>query len=194
MNKRLFTITGPSCSGKTTLIKMLQNTGHFAPVTSFTSRQPRGLEVEGVDYYFKTVDECNAIVDNHQAAEAIKFKDNWYGIEKTEINARFNSGKTPVVIVEPKGLKQLRQTYECFTTYVDGNLELLYTRFLARFKQSPDANLQYEAKRLAAIWLEHKEWPPMVGDPDYHVVEFLEGKEANVIQTLVNASKHYNKT
>src|SRR4051812_21915921 len=115
-NKRLFTLTGPSCSGKTTLVRKLLDSGHFCEVVSFTSRQPRGGEVHGVDYYFIEPKLCQALVDAGETAENVKFKDNYYGITKAEINLKLASNKTPVVIVEPKGLKQLRARYDCFTT------------------------------------------------------------------------------
>lgn len=197
MTKKLFTLTGPSCSGKTTLIRKLLETGHFSEVVSFTSRQPRGGEKYGVDYYFKTPAQCEALVAEGKTAEAINFKGNWYGITKDEIDHRFESNKTPIVIVEPKGLKQLHGNYNCFVTYVDCDLETLYTRFLSRFRLTEEPNIAYEAKRVAAIYLEHKEWPAKtaeVGDIDWHIPGFYEGREQEVVDVLVNASKHYNKT
>jgi guanylate kinase len=190
------TLTGPSCSGKTTLIRKLLETGHFAEVVSFTSRQPRGGEVNGVDYYFQTPEVCESWVNAGLTAEAIKFKENWYGIQKQEIDNRFASGKTPIVIVEPKGLKQLRANYDCFVTYVDCDLETLYTRFLSRFRLTENPNIAYEAKRIGSIYLEQKEWLGMVkalGEVDFPT-SFYEGFEQDAVDTLVNASKHYNKT
>lgn len=195
-NKKLFTVTGPSCSGKTTLIRKLQQTNHFAEVVSFTSRQPRGGEAHGVDYYFLEAKTCQALADTGATAEHIKFKDNHYGITRAEIDLRFMSGKTPIVLVEPQGLKQLVANYDCFVTYVDCDLETLYTRFLNRFRQTENPNVSYEAKRVASIYLEQKEWPKTVAatkDIDF-MTTFYEGKEQDVVQTLVNASKHYNKT
>jgi guanylate kinase len=195
-NKKLFTLTGPSCSGKTTLIRKLIDTGHFCEVVSFTSRQPRGGEEHGKDYYFLDAKLCEQLVANGETAEAIKFKDNWYGITKSEIDLSFLSGKTPIVIVEPKGLRQLRSTYDCFSVYVDCDLETLYTRFLSRFKQTENPNIPYEAKRVGSIYLEQKEWPGKVretGEIDFFTT-FYEGKEQEVVDTVVNASKHYNKT
>lgn len=195
MKKKLFTLTGPTCSGKTTLIRKLMETGHFAEIVSFTSRQPRGGEEHGKDYYFMEAKTCKALVDAGETAEAIQFKENWYGITKAEIDLKMASGKTPIVIVEPNGLKQLKQNYDCFTVYVDCDLVTLYTRFLTRFRQTEAPNIEYEAKRVAAIYLEHKQWPGMVqerGQVDF-LTGFYEGKEQPVIDVLVNASKHYNK-
>lgn len=187
-------MTGPSCSGKTTLIRKLLETGHFAEVVSFTSRQPRTGEKHGVDYYFLESKLCEKLVDAGETAEAIKFKDNWYGITKAEINLKFNEGKSPIVIVEPNGLKQLRQNFNVFTTYVDAPLELLYTRYLTRFKQYENPDIAYEARRISSIYLEQKEWLEKCGVVNYLVKEYTAQTEAQIIAKLVAESIYYNKT
>lgn len=193
---KLFTLTGPSCSGKTTLIRKLLETDLFTEIVSFTSRQPRGGEVHGVDYYFLDANTCENLVAAGETAEHIKFKDNHYGITKAEIDLKMRSGKTPIVIVEPKGLLQLRKNYDCFVTYVDCDLVTLYTRFLSRFHLAlslkPDTNIEYEAKRVASIYLEHKEWPSKV-DAD-NLISYMEGEEQATIDLMVALSKQYNKT
>jgi guanylate kinase len=196
MAQKLFTLTGPSCSGKTTLIRKLLETNHFSEVISFTSRQPRGGEVHGVDYYFLDAKTCEKLVKAGECAEHIKFKDNHYGILKSEIGVKFLEGKTPIVIVEPKGLVQLRKNYDCFVTYVDCDLVTLYTRFLSRFRQSPDANVEYEAKRVASIYLEQKEWLDKVkesGNVDF-TTDYYEGREDAVVGQMVEFSKQHNNT
>lgn len=195
MTKKLFTLTGPSCSGKTTLIRKLLETGHFAEVVSFTSRQPRGGEINGVDYYFQTPEVCEAWVNAGLTAEAIKFKENWYGIQKLEIDNKFLTGKTPIVIVEPNGLEQLRKTYDCLVTYVDCDLVKLYTRFLSRFRLSPDANVEYEAKRVASIYMEKTEWPEKIGLNNIdNYTTYFEGEEQQVVDHMVALSIVHNKT
>lgn len=196
--KKLFTLTGPSCSGKTTLIRKLLETGHFSEVVSFTTRQPRHGEVHGTDYYFITPEQAQKLVDGKMTAEAIKFKENWYGITKYEIDDKFDSGKTPIVIVEPKGLIQLRKNYDCFVTYVDCDIVTLYTRFLSRFQKSPNANIDYEAKRVASLYLEHRNWLADVkesGPLGFHT-EFREdpAQAEQVINMMVDFSKEYNNT
>ena len=100
----LFTVTGPSCSGKTTLVRQLLETGKFAEIISTTSRQPRGGEKHGVDYYFKSAKECEILAEEGCFAEHIIFKDNHYGVEIDEIERVRKTGKMPIVIVEPNGL------------------------------------------------------------------------------------------
>lgn len=154
----IFTVTGPSCSGKTTLVRKLLETGHFTEIVSTTSRSPRAGEKHGVDYYFKDVKECEILAEEGCFAEHIHFKDNHYGIEHVEIERALHTGKMPIVIVEPNGLKQLRSEYRIHAIYVDGLIEDLYTRFLTRFRENPAADTKYEAKRLISIQKEHRSW------------------------------------
>lgn len=199
-NKKLFTLTGPSCSGKTTLVRALLKTGHFEEVVSFTSRQPRGGEKHGVDYYFLDPKMCEKLVAAGETAENIKFKDNYYGITKAEIELRFITGKTPIAIVEPRGLAQLNDSFDVYSIYVDARLETLYTRFLSRFKQTENPNIEYEARRIAAIYLEQAEWKNLtisaLGNklPQYVISEYTPGNEAAIVMKLMADSIFYNKT
>lgn len=184
--KTIFTLTGPSCSGKTTLMRRLLTTGKFCEVVSFTSRAPRHGEVHGVDYYFLDAKLCEKLHATGETAEAIKFKDNWYGITKAEINLKLLSEAMPIVIVEPNGFKQLSSIYNCFSIYVDADLELLYTRFLDRFRHNPTADINYEARRIASIYLEQTKWPSMMGEVSLQVKRFTEETQDEVVATILN--------
>lgn len=189
--KKLMTITGPSCSGKTTLVRKLIETGHFTEVTSFTSRQPRHGEVEGVDYYFKTKAECQSLILGKKVAESVEFRDCYYGIECSELDTKLESDKTPIVIVEPQGLMQLRILYDCYAVYLDSDIIDLYSRFLGRFRQSPNADVNYEAKRIAAIYKEWSNWPHKVGKPDCFIARYNDDTESDIIRMLSEQSQSY---
>ena len=194
VRKRLVTLTGPSYGGKTTLVRKLQDTGHYVEVLSFTSRKPRSGEVEGVDYYFKTEDDCRDLVFAGKTAEHIEFKGNFYGIEKTEIDAKMGTEKIPVVIVEPNGLSQLKEKYDCFSVYLDCDLMKLYERFLSRFRMSLTSDVKYEAKRVAAIRSEHDNWKTDVGGINYFVKEYTDETEAAIIAKLLHETLPIPKT
>ncbi len=57
MKKRLIILSGPSCVGKSPLIKALYKVHpeiSFQMPILYTSRPPRSIETEGVDYYFRS--------------------------------------------------------------------------------------------------------------------------------------------
>lgn len=187
MTNKIWTVTGPSCSGKTTLVRQLLDTGVFCEVLSFTSRQRRTGEQENVDYNFLTVDQSKKLIDDGEVAESINFRGNYYGITNEEINFKLASGKIPIVIVEPNGLQQLRNKYNCASIYIDSTLLTLYKRFLTRFAQSHSADVDYEAKRLMSIGDELIEWrnkfPPNMWS--VYLQEFGVHNEKDVVNSIV---------
>ncbi|MEN6319934.1 MAG: hypothetical protein ABFD82_14415 [Syntrophaceae bacterium] len=59
MKKRLIILSGPSCVGKSPLIKALKRVYpeiSFEMPILYTSRAPRSIETEGIDYYFRSED------------------------------------------------------------------------------------------------------------------------------------------
>lgn len=183
--KTIFTVTGPSCSGKTTLVRKLLQTGRFAEVISTTSREPRFGEKHGVDYYFKSEQECRILVEEGCFAEHVIFKDKFYGIELDEIERIQKMGVVPISIVDPRGLNRLRKEYKVHAIYIDGLIEDLYTRFLTRFKSNPAADPVYEAKRLISIQKEHQSWWL---DTQYSqtIPSFNESNEDRVVKQIVD--------
>ena len=59
--KQIVTLTGPSLSGKTTLMRRLQSLGGFKEIISHTTRPIRAKEANGVDYHFVTEQEFDSI-------------------------------------------------------------------------------------------------------------------------------------
>lgn len=190
MSNKLFSITGPSCGGKTTLVRELLKTGLFCEVLSFTSRLPRKGELDGLDYNFVTVEKAKQLVEDDLVAEWTNFGGNYYGITKTEMEAKLSGQTSPIVIVEPHGLSQLLAKYECAPIYVDSTLPVLYERFLTRFAQSPSAiaNVEYEARRLASIEKELTGWRYKFHHSTWfmYLMEFNAQNQEDVVASLVS--------
>ena len=69
---RLIILTGPSCVGKTPLIKAFQKmhpqqASHLKKIILYNSRSPRPIEKDGIDYYFRS----------RQEIEEFKYKDHF---------------------------------------------------------------------------------------------------------------------
>ena len=61
--KILVILSSPSGVGKTTLTKKIQQKyNNFKISVSHTTRQPRSNEVNGVDYYFVSVEEFQKLI------------------------------------------------------------------------------------------------------------------------------------
>jgi guanylate kinase len=160
LKKMLITITGPSASGKTELIKKLSDKYRFERLISVTTRPPRAGEVDGLDYYFITENEFKTVQEAGYLVQSTVFNDSSYGTTVFELERVFASGKTPIVIVEPTGIPQFRDIcekhgIELFTIYVHASHETLIERYVTRITEVGDpARLRYHAKRIYNIYKE----------------------------------------
>ena len=76
----LFVISGPSGAGKGTLVARLFERGSRCVGVRFaTTRVPREGEIDGVHYYFKSVDEFARLVDEDGFLEVARYAENCYG-------------------------------------------------------------------------------------------------------------------
>ena len=85
---KLFVFSAPSGSGKTTIVRHLlkQEKFNLEFSISATSREPRGFEKDGVDYYFISLKEFKNNIKSDAFLEWEEvYRDNFYGTLKTEV-------------------------------------------------------------------------------------------------------------
>lgn len=90
MNKRLVILSGPSCVGKSPLLKALRSVYphiSFQMPVMYTSRQPRSIEQEGIDYYFRTEQEIRSFPPDRYIIG--KTRTVWQAIDLEEIRKLF---------------------------------------------------------------------------------------------------------
>ncbi len=59
--------------------------GKFAFSVSHTTRKPRNNEVDGVNYYFTSVEEFKKMIENDEFVEYNLYGSNYYGTSKKEL-------------------------------------------------------------------------------------------------------------
>ena len=109
MKPIIFTLTGPSCAGKTTLEKLLVEKHGFSNVISDTTRPIRAGEVDGVNYYYRTEAEFNNVKELGLLIESVTYGGYQYGISLDEVNRVTATGKVIVAVVEPNGREQIKK-------------------------------------------------------------------------------------
>lgn len=132
----LITITAPTCSGKSYLLKALVNRGH-GRIVSTTTRTPRKYEEQGIDYDFITMERSLGIERLGEFAELIEFRGTRYGVTKSEMTEKMASDFSPVIILEPTGLAIYEQyckahNWDIFKVYVHTPEEERITRLNKR--------------------------------------------------------------
>lgn len=159
------TITGPSCSGKSTLARGLACHG-IHEVKSFTTRKPRADEgTMGVNraYDFLTEEQVEAIPED-QLIELVRFNGNYYGNTVSQLRSALANGKgVATVVVEPQGVHHWRAFAEktglinVESIYMEQPLATLVKRFTSRLEKTDD--LEYELTRLRNMFsVEHQTW------------------------------------
>lgn len=158
----LITITGPTCSGKSTLEKMLRDQFKLQRIISFTTRKPREGEKDGVDYYFISKEEALKEIEAGHMAENVEFNDNYYGIQGDQLELKLSTGHA-VVVVEPNGVKQLRQYCNQYglnhrAAFITNPPNVLMARFLKRFKEDFRASPIDYASRGVSMLKYEQDW------------------------------------
>ena len=77
----LIVLSGPSGVGKGTVRKELfsQPDTNYEYSISMTTRKPREGEVDGVDYFFKSREEFETLIDQGKLLEYAEYVGNYYG-------------------------------------------------------------------------------------------------------------------
>lgn len=107
----LFVISGPSGSGKdTVLTQILKDMGSEAFLSvSMTTREMREGEEEGVDYCFVSKEEFEENIKNDRMLEYAKYGKNYYGTPAGPIEKLLEEGKTVFLNIEVQGGANVRR-------------------------------------------------------------------------------------
>ena len=106
--------SAPSGAGKTTIVRaLLAEMNQLAFSISACSREPRGVEKDGVDYHFIGIEEFQAkILQNDFVEWEEVYTNNYYGTLKSELARIWNSGKTVVFDVDVIGGLHLKEIFK----------------------------------------------------------------------------------
>ena len=105
----LFVISGPSGTGKGTVMKHLLETGEYFYSVSATTRKPRPEDKEGVTYYFVTREQFEEKIASGEMLEYAEYSGNYYGTPKFAVENALASGKNVILEIETKGALQVRE-------------------------------------------------------------------------------------
>ncbi len=113
INKKILIITAPSGAGKTSITKYLMK--KFPLLTfsvSAATRQARGTEVDGVDYYFINGEEFKYKIQHNEFVEwEMVYEGKYYGTLKSELERIWQQGKVPVLDIDVKGAIHVQQQF-----------------------------------------------------------------------------------
>lgn len=106
----VFVISGPSGSGKGTVVEILREKCPGVGVSvSATSRSPRPGEKEGVNYYYKTREQFEELIRAGGVLEYTEYNGNYYGTLKSEAERIISEGRDLILEIEVDGGGQIKK-------------------------------------------------------------------------------------
>ncbi len=151
-NHKLIIFTAPSGAGKTTIVRhLLKERNDISFSISACTRKQRYGEVNGMDYYFYSVNEFMRKVENGDFIEWEEVYDNqYYGTLKSEVERIWSQGKHVIFDIDVKGAYKIKQAYgdKALTIFVKPpSFEMLKERLINR-KTEDEASLKKRINRV----------------------------------------------
>lgn len=149
----LFIFSAPSGSGKSTLVQWLMQAHpelRLAFSISCTSRQPRGTERDGVEYFFVSPEEFRRRIESDSFLEYEEvYPDRFYGTLKAQVENQLAAGQNVVFDVDVKGGVNIKRYYgdRALSLFIQPpSIDELRRRLEARATDAPEVIEQRLAK------------------------------------------------
>lgn len=181
----LVSVSGPSGVGKGTVIdKVRERLPDIAHSVSVTTRPMRDNEEEGVSYFFRTVDEFQAMMARGEILEHDIYLNNYYGTPLAPLLKLINEGRDVLFDLTVSGSLALMENYRDAVTIflLPPSMSELRRRLENRATESPEVI----ERRLLEASVEI----PKVDLFNYVVINDDLDKAADRIIAIIEAEKH----
>src|SRR5690349_17371182 len=110
---KIIILTAPSGAGKTSITRhLIQEFPQLAFSISAATRQARGNEQNGRDYYFITVEDFQKKIKENAFVEwEMVYEGKYYGTLKSELERIWNENKIPVLDIDVQGAIHVQLQY-----------------------------------------------------------------------------------
>ena len=106
----LAVVSGFSGAGKGTVMKrLLEKYDDCALSISVTTRKPREGEVDGRDYFFRTKEEVEAMIEAAELLEYAQYVENYYGTPRSYVEEMLSKGKNVILEIEIQGAMKIKE-------------------------------------------------------------------------------------
>ena len=109
----LIVVSGFSGAGKGTIMRALLDKYEetYALSVSATTRDPRPGEVEGREYFFRTVEEFEKMIAKEDLIEYAKYVENYYGTPRTYVEEQLERGRDVILEIEIQGALKVKEKF-----------------------------------------------------------------------------------
>jgi guanylate kinase len=179
-----YILSAPAGTGKTTLVNRLTNeASHIVRNISYTTREIREGEKEGVDYHFISFQEFQHKINKGDFVEYAEVFGNFYGTDKTSVEILLNQGKDVVLVIDTQGAMAIKPFFKGVYIFMGPpSFEELEKRLRNRKTESSD---DIETRLLwAQKEIEHAK------QYDYNIVNCNLEKTYTVLKSIFIAEKY----
>jgi guanylate kinase len=137
----VFIVSAPSGSGKSTLVaRLLASVPGLMFSVSYTTRRPRGHEVDGQSYHFVTREDFEAMLARDEFLEWAEVFGNYYGTHRGILESARDRDSDLVLDIDVQGARQLKERIpEAVTVFILApSRQILEQRLRARGEDRED--------------------------------------------------------
>lgn len=137
----LIVLSGPSGVGKGTVCAALRKVApDIVYSVSATTRSPRQGEVDGVNYFFKTREQFQQLIETDEVLEWAEYVGNFYGTPRRFVEETLRSGHDVILEIEVQGALQVKQKFDegVFIFLLPPSLDELENRIVTRGTESDE--------------------------------------------------------
>ena len=181
----LLVVSGPSGAGKGTICQLLrEQLPDLGYSISVTTRQPRVGEVDGVNYFFKTVPQVKEMIARGELLEYAEVYGNYYGTPRKYVEDLLNAGQDVLLEIDIQGALQIKERFPegVFVFIVPPSLDELSARIYKRGTDSEDVIKRRMASAAGELTYAQKY--------DYIIVNDIAQKAANKVLTIMEAERY----
>jgi len=164
----LFVVSSPSGGGKGTLIhRVLNSVPGLSYSVSYTTRAPRNGEVDGIDYFFVSVQKFEELVAAGEFLEWARVHGNLYGTSRQQVLKEMAAGSDIILEVDVQGATSVRKLLnDSVSSFIlPPSFEVLRQRLIARGTDSP-ADLERRLRGAPAEVEQYKDFQYVILNDD----------------------------
>ncbi len=183
MKGNLYVLSAPAGGGKTTIAnKLLEELPFLRRIVTYTTRNPRPGEKNGIDYIFKTKEEFEKLIEEDAFLEHAIVHGHYYGTPKKEVFELLDQGFDVLLIIDVQGMRQVKNKYpETIGIFIlPPSWDELMERMKKRGDSEEDIKRRLEtAKKEIPAWKEY----------DYVVINDDLEKAKNKIKCIIISNR-----
>lgn len=181
----LLVVSGPSGAGKGTICDLLRKAvPELGYSISMTTRKPRVGEVDGVNYFFKTVEQAKEMIAKGQLLEYAEVFGNYYGTPRAYVEEQLNKGNDVLLEIDVQGALQVKERFnEAILIFIaPPSMEELSSRLHKRGTDAEDVILRRLAGAMQEIGLSAKY--------DYLIINENAQTACQQLESIIKAERH----